>query len=103
MATRLEANQAEMFQKFSESATRQVKSPVSTADDGTLNTAAQRGVNDFVGFTAIAGSQDVDADEVIKFGTIRINVGGHYDSATGEFTCPVSGYYYVLRSILSPS
>ena len=45
-------------------------------------------------FSAYLG-QDVTASssDVIVFNQIQINVGNAYNTATGLFTCPVSGYY----------
>jgi hypothetical protein len=43
---------------------------------------------------------NVSAQNTILFDQIQVNVGSHYNSGTGRFTAPISGYYYVSLSIL---
>jgi len=38
---------------------------------------------------------------IIKFNTVNVNIGNHYNSSTGLFTAPVSGYYQVTFDGLS--
>lgn len=40
-------------------------------------------------------------DTRLIFNHVELNDGGHYDSATGEFTCPVKGDYFFCISIVS--
>ena len=41
------------------------------------------------------------ADGVPIFSDVLLNAGGGYNQRTGVFTCPVSGLYLMLTSILS--
>lgn len=38
--------------------------------------------------------------EVLRFDDIVTNLGNHYDSSTGKFTCQVSGIYYFTYHVL---
>ena len=56
----------------------------------------------YIGFTAHRYDEtDVAFDERIVYETVTANVGSGYDSSTGIFTCPVSGYYYVSVTTFS--
>jgi len=39
-----------------------------------------------------------NANEILKFSSIIVNTGNHYNSSTGVFTCPVAGRYFVTFS-----
>ena len=57
---------------------------------------------DFVSFTAYAAaSQEYNKGDVVQFDTIVVNYGGYFDSSTGYFTCPYTGYYLLTVSILA--
>lgn len=40
---------------------------------------------------------------VIIYGTVDYNNGGHYNSSTGQFTAPISGYYHFWHSDIGSS
>lgn len=39
--------------------------------------------------------------EVIRFDSVQVNVGGHYNGDTFKFRCPVAGTYVFSVSIFS--
>ncbi|VDI50519.1 Hypothetical predicted protein [Mytilus galloprovincialis] len=59
-----------------------------------LNTAGS------VAFSAsLSDDSHVDADEVIKFDTVWVNIGNGYDPDSGVFTAPKSGLYLISNTI----
>ena len=44
---------------------------------------------------------NTDADSVVKFDDIQINVGSCYDSSTGRFTATITGNYWYAFNVLS--
>lgn len=49
----------------------------------------------YIGFSAIReDTTNVGFLETVVYDTVTSNLGGGYDSGTGIFTCPISGYYY---------
>ena len=49
----------------------------------------------YIGFQAYRSTEnDVDGDVIIVYDTVIGNVGDGYNSNTGRFTCPVTGYYF---------
>ena len=55
-----------------------------------------------VGFTAYEDTLGIDYSpgETIDFPHTTTNVGGHYSTATSEFTCPYNGFYMFSVSIM---
>jgi hypothetical protein len=41
----------------------------------------------------LAATLNGGSGDTLKFATVSVNNGGHYNTSTGIFTCPVSGYY----------
>ena len=37
-------------------------------------------------------------NEILKFASVLVNIGSHYNASTGVFTCPVAGRYFVTFS-----
>lgn len=51
----------------------------------------------FVGFTAWAEEPIYyEEEEIIILSRVLLNEGGHYSPVTGQFTCEISGVYYVV-------
>lgn len=42
-------------------------------------------------------------NEILKFTNVHYNVGSHYNSSTGVFTCPLAGSYFFIFSGLYES
>jgi hypothetical protein len=47
----------------------------------------------------LVNPSDISGTGVITNWTANTNVGGHYNSGTGTFTCPVAGTYYVAAMV----
>lgn len=59
-------------------------------------------INSFISFTAFSTEvRTYDADDVVQFDGIVVNDGGFFNSSTGYFTCPYTGYYLFSVSILA--
>ena len=41
--------------------------------------------------------------DTVKFADVKQNIGGGYDSSTGNFTCPISGVYNFAVHLMSSS
>ena len=50
-------------------------------------------------FTASNGTNVGGVVDPVLFTTINLNRGGHYNSATGRFTAPVTGAYFFSASV----
>jgi len=65
-------------------------------------TRVQQQVDTHVFFSvAISKHADVPAHQALVYDKIYSNVGGGYTPASGEFVCPVAGYYHFEISALS--
>ena len=40
-------------------------------------------------------------NEIIKFDSVRTNIGGHYSPITGVFTVPIPGLYMLSTTVMS--
>mgnify|MGYP003133771407 CR=1 FL=1 len=45
-----------------------------------------------------SGGGNSNANEILVFNDVLYNVGSHYNSSTGIFTCPLNGAYFFLFS-----
>ena len=53
-----------------------------------------------IGFSAYKfGGGSVQPSSAVVFDRTYLNVGNDYNTGTGEFTCPVSGLYYITVTI----
>ncbi|MCJ8743651.1 hypothetical protein PDJAM_G00096580 [Pangasius djambal] len=44
--------------------------------------------------------EDFGKEDILKFSTVMTNLGDHYDSSTGTFTCKFAGVYYFSYHIV---
>ena len=56
----------------------------------------------YVGFHAQRTLSDsVEANSQVVYNDVRFEVGGAYDAGSGNFICPVNGYYFFSVSCFS--
>ena len=54
-------------------------------------------------FSAWASGGYTIRSGIVKFNEVLSNPGGHYNSTTYKFTCPVDGMYYFTFTLFSSS
>ena len=50
-------------------------------------------------FHAFGGGTDIAANTDIVFGQERFDIGSNYNTSTGEFTAPITGYYHFYAQV----
>ena len=50
-------------------------------------------------FHAFGGASNIATNTDIVFGQERFDVGGGYDTSTGEYTAPITGYYHFYAQV----
>lgn len=75
------------------------KSPaMSISHNGYVTMDYQPSVNAYVQSSNLGAYNNASSNSVIVAAGIRHNIGGHYNTSNGRFTCPTSGRYFVSFS-----
>lgn len=50
-------------------------------------------------FAYKTASSTISANSIIPFGSVELNVGGHYSTSTNRFTAPINGIYSITARV----